>query len=237
MLCLFSTLYLCICVFVYLCISHWYTGMSYLIYLNPVLFKNIAHVGSFKHFRIWWIWKIWKRGMYYETVFINTRAPNEANYNHNYHSHHWKKILFLQGVFPYFYQGGKWVSAVSTSKKLREKYKLKTTLVDLLLWKYIWQSKFLVTKSSEGDKTKTYFLKTTTTTWLAVFFFQLKMCGLCSCCHWCRRRSMTWWPTLLGFSCQSYLYLCVRIILFFALVAKYEAEENFTKSCLYVLPI
>ena len=24
--------------------------MSYLIYLNPVLFKNIAHVGSFQYF-------------------------------------------------------------------------------------------------------------------------------------------------------------------------------------------
>ena len=90
-----------------------------------------------------------------------------------------RKYYFLQGVFPYFYQGGKWVSAVSTSKKLREKYKLKTTLVDLLLWKYIWQSKFLVTKSSEGDKTKTYFLKTTTTTWLAVFFFSWK-CVVCA---------------------------------------------------------
>ena len=37
--------YLCISVF-YIC----YTGMSYLIYLNPILFKNIAHVLSFKHF-------------------------------------------------------------------------------------------------------------------------------------------------------------------------------------------
>ena len=124
------------------------------------------------------------------------------------------------------------MSECSTSKKLREKYKLKTTLVDLLLWKYIWQSKFinalLVTKSSEGDKTKTYFLKTTPTTWLAVFFFQLKMCGLCSCCHWCRRRSMTWWPNLLGFSCQSYLYLCVRIILYFALV---EALQKVAFMC------
>ena len=45
MLGLLSTLYLCICVF-YI----WYTGMSYLISLNPMLFKNIAHVGSFKHF-------------------------------------------------------------------------------------------------------------------------------------------------------------------------------------------
>ena len=36
---------MCICVF-YI----WYTGMSYLISLNPMLLKNIAHVGSFKHF-------------------------------------------------------------------------------------------------------------------------------------------------------------------------------------------
>ena len=39
--------------------------MSYLISLNPMLFKNIAHVGSFHfhfHFRIWRIWKIWKSG-------------------------------------------------------------------------------------------------------------------------------------------------------------------------------
>ena len=42
---LLSFLYLRICVF-YI----WYTGMSYLISLNPMLFKNIAHVGSFKHF-------------------------------------------------------------------------------------------------------------------------------------------------------------------------------------------
>ena len=44
-----------------------YTGMSYLISLNPMLFKNIAHVGSFHfhfHFWIWRIWKIWKSGIY-----------------------------------------------------------------------------------------------------------------------------------------------------------------------------
>ena len=42
-----------ICAYVYLCLCVfyiWYTGMSYLISLNPMLFKNIAHVGSFKHF-------------------------------------------------------------------------------------------------------------------------------------------------------------------------------------------
>ena len=40
-----NTLNLCICVF-----HIWYMGMSYLISLNPMLLKNIAHVGSFKHF-------------------------------------------------------------------------------------------------------------------------------------------------------------------------------------------
>ena len=39
----------CICIF-YI----WYTGMSYLISLNIMLFKYIvAHVGSLKHLRIW----------------------------------------------------------------------------------------------------------------------------------------------------------------------------------------
>ena len=37
--------YICNCVF-YI----WHTGISYLISLNPMLFKNIAHVGSFKYF-------------------------------------------------------------------------------------------------------------------------------------------------------------------------------------------
>ena len=40
--------------------------MSYSISLNPMLFKNIAHVGSFHfhfHLRIWRIWKIWKSGL------------------------------------------------------------------------------------------------------------------------------------------------------------------------------
>ena len=39
--------------------------MSYSISLNPMLLKNIAHVGSFHfhfHFQIWRIWKIWKSG-------------------------------------------------------------------------------------------------------------------------------------------------------------------------------
>ena len=50
---LFVFVYLCICVFVYLCICVfyiWYTGISYLISLNPMLLKNTAHVGSFKQF-------------------------------------------------------------------------------------------------------------------------------------------------------------------------------------------
>ena len=40
---------LCICVFAYLCIFVfyiWYTRMSYLISLNPMLLKNIAHLGT-----------------------------------------------------------------------------------------------------------------------------------------------------------------------------------------------
>ena len=56
MLGLLITLYLCICIYVYMCICVfyiWYTGMSYLISLNPKLLKNTAHVGSFKHFIIW----------------------------------------------------------------------------------------------------------------------------------------------------------------------------------------
>ena len=31
---------------------YWHMGMSYLTYLNPQLFKNIAYVGSFKHFSV-----------------------------------------------------------------------------------------------------------------------------------------------------------------------------------------
>ena len=42
-------MYLRICVIVYLCILHLIHGMSYLIYLNLVLFKNKAHVWSFKY--------------------------------------------------------------------------------------------------------------------------------------------------------------------------------------------
>ena len=48
---IFVFAYLCICVF-----HIWYTGMSYLISLNPMLFKNIAHVGSFMHFVIVYLW-------------------------------------------------------------------------------------------------------------------------------------------------------------------------------------
>ena len=80
MLCLLSTLYLCICVFHIL-----YMGVSYLISLNPMFFKNIAYVGSSKHFRIWTIWKFEKLalllGIY---VRINTRAPDGANKMHSF---------------------------------------------------------------------------------------------------------------------------------------------------------
>ena len=42
-------LYLCICAFVFLYLRFWHMGISFLIYLNNPLFKNILHVGSFWH--------------------------------------------------------------------------------------------------------------------------------------------------------------------------------------------
>ena len=44
--------YLCIFVFVFLYLRFWHMGISFLIYLNNPLFKNILHVGSFWHFVI-----------------------------------------------------------------------------------------------------------------------------------------------------------------------------------------
>ena len=48
-------LYLCICVFVFLYLFFWYMGISFLKSLNNPLFKDIPHVGSFRHFVIWCI--------------------------------------------------------------------------------------------------------------------------------------------------------------------------------------
>ena len=45
-------LYLCNCVFVFLHLCVWHTGISFLISLNNPLFKNIPRVGSFWHFVI-----------------------------------------------------------------------------------------------------------------------------------------------------------------------------------------
>ena len=73
-------------VFVYLCISHLIHGsVIFNIPESYVFFKNIAYVGSSKHFRIWRIWKFEKLalllGMH---VRINTRAPDGANKMHSF---------------------------------------------------------------------------------------------------------------------------------------------------------
>ena len=75
-----------------------FTGMSYLISLNPLHFKNITHVGSFEHFVFLYSWPSWHTGMsslislngkseksglgglHYKTR-INIRDPVAANNN------------------------------------------------------------------------------------------------------------------------------------------------------------
>ena len=52
MLGLLRTLYLCICVFVYLCILHLIHKNAIFDILEYHLLKNIAHAGPFKHFVI-----------------------------------------------------------------------------------------------------------------------------------------------------------------------------------------
>ena len=48
------------------------TFISYLISLNPMLFKNIAHVGSFKHFVFVYLCILKKAHM----TFLFTKAQN-----------------------------------------------------------------------------------------------------------------------------------------------------------------
>ena len=57
--------------------------MSYLISLNPMPLKNIAHVGSFKHLESEKCGKVAALGKHDR---INTRAPDGANKTHYYYT-------------------------------------------------------------------------------------------------------------------------------------------------------
>ena len=81
-------MYLRICVFLYLYVSHLIHGNVMFISLNPKLFKNIAHVGSFKHFAFVYVCKVCSICSVYWTLneieselwmYIGRIAPNLKN--------------------------------------------------------------------------------------------------------------------------------------------------------------